>query len=103
MEELLKVSRRELSISGKKIDRWLTEPACAPQYWVVYHADEVVGVFKIDEGSWRQTVPKRYICNLSITTDPGALAILGHSFVHEGEPLNVEGRGMFVSHTKPHI
>jgi hypothetical protein len=101
--ELLEVARRELSISSKKIDRWLEDPTCAPQYWVVYHADEIVGVFEIDEGSWRQSAPKRYICNLSVTTDPGALAILGHSFVHEGELLDVEGRGMYVSHTEPNV
>lgn len=102
-ENLLKVTRRGLSISAKKIERWLKEPACAPRYWVVYHAGEAIGVFEIDEGSWRQASPRRYICDLSVTDKPEALAVLGHSFVYEGSILNIAGRGMFVGHTKPQV
>jgi hypothetical protein len=102
-DELRRVSRRGLSISAEKIKRWLKEPAYSPRYWVVYHADEAVGVFEIDKSSWRRYAPRRYICDLSLTDEPDALAILGHSFTHEGKILNIAGRGMFVGHTKPSV
>jgi hypothetical protein len=101
---LLRAARRELSISKKRIDLWLKEPTSAPQYWAVYHAGEVIGVFKIDKGSWHPSGHRgRYICDLSEATSPDALAVLGCSFVHNGEPMPLQGRGFFVGHTKPRV
>lgn len=101
--ELLKIARRKLSISAERVKYWLKNPQYAPQYWAAYHADEVVGVFEIDKLSWRSTGDDRYICNLSATDDPEALAVLGHSFVYHGKLMRISGRAVFVSHTKPRI
>jgi hypothetical protein len=100
---LLSATHRELSISAERIDHWLQHPAVAPQYWTVYHTDEVVGVFKIDKQSWRPSNPNRYVCDLSPTKDPAAVAVLGYSFTYNGEPMRLRGRGFFVDHTEPTV
>jgi hypothetical protein len=101
--KLLRAARRELSISAKRSALWLREPSSAPKYWAVYHADEVIGIFEIDKASWRPTGPGRYICDLSETDSQDALAVLGCSFIHEGRPIRVRGRGVFVKHTRPRV
>jgi len=100
-DELLEIARRELSISAERVKYWLNRPESAPQYWAAYRADEVVGVFEIDKLSWRDAGDGRYICNLSATDDPEALAVLGHSFFYRGKMMRISGRAVFVNHTKP--
>jgi FRG domain len=101
--ELLTAANRELSISAVRIDYWMQHLGAAPQYWTVYHADEVIGVFKIDKRSWQKSNPNRYICDLSPTNDADAVAALGYSFTYNGEPLRLRGRGFFVDHTEPQV
>ena len=101
--ELLRAAQRDLSISVKRVMRWLKEPTVAPQYWAAYHADEVVGVFKIDKRSWRPSGAGRYTCELSVTDSTAALAVLGCSFLYKGEPMRLSGRAVFVNHTRPHV
>jgi hypothetical protein len=78
---LLGAAQRDLSISAERVERWLKEPAVAPQYWAAYHAGEVIGVFMIDKRSWRPSGADRYTCELSVTASPAALAVLGCSFL----------------------
>ena len=99
--DMLRAAQRELSISARRIDTWRKDPASAPQYWAAYHAGEVVGVFEIDKASWRPSGSNRYICNLSATDDPDALAVLGCSFLYEGRLMPISGRAVFVKHTPP--
>jgi hypothetical protein len=101
--DLLHAAQRELSISAKRIKRWLKEPTSAPQYWAAYHAGEVVGVFEIDKGSWCPSGSSRYTCELSVTDSPVALAVLGCSFLYDGKPMQISGRAVFVKHTKPRV
>jgi FRG domain len=101
--ELLRAARRELSISARRVDLWLREPTAAPQYWAVYHADEVIGVFEINKASRHRTSPGRYLCDLSKTDSEDALKVLGCSFLYEGKPIRISGRGVFVRHTRPRV
>ena len=102
-DKLLELARRELSISAERVKYWLDRPGSAPQYWAAYRAGEVIGVFEIDKLSWRGAGDGRYICDLSVTNDPEALAVLGHSFLYHGKPMRISGRAVFVNHTKPRI
>jgi hypothetical protein len=99
--ELLNATERELSISAKRVKHWLEEPQHGPQYWAAYHNDEVVGVFKIDKSSWRLTATHAYTCDLSITDDAVALAVVGHKFSRDGSPIELSGRGVYVAHLQP--
>jgi FRG domain len=99
--DMLAAAQRELSISARRIDTWRKDPASAPLYWAAYHAGEVVGVFEIDRASWRLSGSNRYICNLSATDNPDALAVLGCSFLYGGGLMPISGRAVFVKHTPP--
>lgn len=99
--DMLRVAKRELAISAVRIDTWRKDPASAPRYWAAYHADEVVGVFEIDKNSWRASSGNRYICDLDLTDDPDALAVVGCSFVYEERLIPISGRAVFARHTPP--
>jgi FRG domain len=101
--ELLQATRRELSISAKRVKLWLEKPQLSPQYWAAYHDDEVVGVFEIDKSSWHQAGTDSYICDLLITDDAPALAVVGHKFFRDGSPIELSGRGVYVAHLEPRV
>ena len=101
--EFLQATRRELSISARRVELWLKEPQLSPQYWAAYHDDEVVGVFEIDKSSWRQAAANSYICDLLITADATALAVVGHTFLRDGSPIELSGRGVYVAHLEPRV
>jgi hypothetical protein len=100
--ELLDATRRELTISAERVKLWQESPQISPQYWAAYHAGEVVGVFKIDKSSWRQAAADSYICDLFVTDDAAALAVVGHAFLRNGSTIELSGRGVYVAHLEPH-
>jgi hypothetical protein len=101
--ELLQATRRELSISARRVRLWLEKQELGPLYWAAYHDGEVVGVFRIDKTSWRPAGSDSYICDLSITDDAVALAVLGHKFLRDGSPIEIAGRGVYVAHLEPQV
>jgi hypothetical protein len=98
-----KAAQRSLSISSRRIRRWTKNPADAPSFWAAYHADEVIAVFTIDHTSWKSAGPGSWRCQLQPTREPDALHLVGSRLLHDGAPIRVAGRGVFVGHLKPHI
>jgi hypothetical protein len=101
--DVREAAERSLTISARRIRRWTKNPADAPSFWAAYHADEVIAVFTIDHTSWKSTRPGRWRCQLQPTWEPDALRLLGNTLLHDGSPIRVAGRGVFVAHLKPHI
>lgn len=96
-------AQRTLTISSRRIKRWMADPAEAPSYWAAYHADEVIAVFAIDHTSWKSAGSGRWRCQLRPTSEPDALRLIGSILMYEATPIRVAGRGIFVAHLKPHI